>query len=198
MVAKNREKQARRYLQSHVDPVLKPLIKQAVRGTEAFPEDFRLWLHTRLCREYGDGSNAEPMSKNIPGALRALHTTVGLCQQAFAALDQASFKNTLGSLSVLCQVATELQQHHAEEREAEEAKKRAEERRAAEAKRMAEKKREAEAKRAAEQQDRLKMRSDEDKPVKLFLSYAVRFKKPAITTNCTAITREETTRLHLL
>ena len=160
-MVKNRERQAKRYLATQVDPVLKPLIRSAVKGKGAFPSDFRLWLHETLCREYGHAGDTS-QSKHPTDAIRRLNESIEKdTRPALTCLDHARFPMTYQVFDELAQKAAELDQQYTKECATEEARKQAEERK---------KQQEAEeAKRAAAQKQKT---AGSGKQVKLFLSYA--------------------------
>ena len=170
MVVKDKERQ-QRYLRDHVDPVLKPLIRRALRESE-LPSDFKEWIWAQLCVDFGGAKSAQPVS-TVPEAIGSLSELMGLSKPAFSKLAPGDYESTRGAFAQLCAAAEVLEAKYANDRERQEQKKRAAEeaRKQEEARRLAEeaRKREEEAKRATVGIERA---AASDQPIRLFLSYA--------------------------
>ena len=175
MVVKNKERQ-QRYLRDHVDPVLKPLIRRALRGSE-LPSDFKEWIWTQLCVEFGEKKRTAPVG-TVPEAIHSLNELIGLSKSVFSTLAPAEYENTSGAYAHLCSAADALEEHYAKDFEREERKKRAAEeaRKREEARKLAEeaKKRdearrlEVEARKRKEEAKRVE--ADSGEKIKLFMS----------------------------
>ena len=173
-------KRQQRYLRDKVDPVLKPLIRRALSGSE-LPPDFKEWIWTQLCVDFGEKSTHGPAAvATVPEAIHNQNELMKVSKPVFSTLPPVDFESTRGAYAQLCSAAEALEEQYTKDREEEERKKRAAEeakkreearklveeaRKREEARKLAEeaRKREEEAKREA---------VDGAKPVRLFMSYA--------------------------
>ena len=168
------------YLQTQVDPCLKPIIRKCLESAE-LPVDFQRWLYETLRDRYGnkdDGKGSSNAAADFETTMRSLERSVSRMAEVFSVLNPAAYTLAIESLSGLRSHAAELKarygQEHAREqarlRAEEEARKRAEE----EAKKRAEAKRRAteEAMKRADKKIKQKSATDDEDRMMLFLSYA--------------------------
>ena len=151
---KSRNRAAALYLRDHVDPILKSLIKRAVRGPQPFPADFQEWLWTQLCFDLGKEKSHVGVD-TVPEAVQSLNELAGRSKQAFISLDRANYESTHTAFAQVCWATEVLEQQYAKDRQGEAAQMRAaEDAKKRKAAVEAEKKRAAEEakKRAAEEQ----------------------------------------------
>ena len=87
----------KRYLVECVDPILKPLIKKALRSNP-FPDDFRRYLLEQLRSD----DEREISVKSVPESISSLTTLLDQTQNLVSALDHAAFARTNRVFSELC------------------------------------------------------------------------------------------------
>ena len=189
-----RRRQAQ-YLQTQVDPCLKPLIRKCL-GSAELPADFQRWLYETLRGRYGDqdiGEGSQHAATDFESTMCTLESCVSRMAEIFSVLNPAAYKLAIESLSGLRSNAAELKARYGKEHAQEQARIRAEEeerkRRAAEeeAKKLreaeeaqkrreaeeAQKRREAEeAQRLAKQRKAAEQTMSSSEHVRLFMSYA--------------------------
>mgnify|MGYP001295747630 CR=1 FL=1 len=143
------------------------VIKKAVRKG-GFPPDFRRWLWTQLCKEYGmDGKQS-----SISSAIQTVQEVIHLSDEYFSVLGQGDYKSTISAWEQLSSAATVLEDVYSKDREAKKRREAEEAQKRREAE-EAQKRREAEdAQRLAKQRKVAEREMGSSDQVRLFMSYA--------------------------
>ena len=90
-------KRQQRYLRDHVDPVLKPLIRRALGGSE-LPPDFKEWIWTQLCVDFGEKKSTHGPApvETVPEAIHNQNELMKSSKPVFSALPPVDFESTRG------------------------------------------------------------------------------------------------------
>ena len=176
-------KRQQRYLRDQVDPVLKPLIRRALGGSE-LPPDFKEWIWTQLSVDFGEKkkkSTHSPAPVNtVPDVIHNQNELMKVSKPVFSTLPPVDFESTRGAYAQLCSAAEALEKQYAKDcerqerkkRAAEEARKREEARKLAEEARKREEARRLEVEARKREEEAKRVEADSAKPLRLFMSYA--------------------------